>query len=50
MSKNLIDPRLEVADMPARRGFFARVGGMAALGLAGVSAARAQAPSGDGPN
>jgi hypothetical protein len=50
MSKHQIDPRLKVADITARRGFFARVGGMVALGFAGVSAARAQAPSGDGPN
>ena len=50
MAKNLIDPRLEVTDMPARRGFFAHVGGLVALGLAGISAARAQAPAGDGPN
>jgi hypothetical protein len=50
MSKHQIDPRLKVADITARRGFFARVGGMVALGFAGISAARAQAPSGDGPN
>jgi hypothetical protein len=50
MSKHLINAMQEVADMPARRGFFARVGAMAALGLAGISAARAQAPAGDGPN
>src|SRR5580704_3911902 len=50
MIKHLIDANQAAADMPARRGFLARVGGMVALGLAGVSAARAQAPAGDGPN
>jgi hypothetical protein len=50
MMKHLIDSRNDVADMPARRGLFARVGGMVALGLAGISVARAQIPSGDGPN